>query len=82
MVKRKGPGRVVRFEPTKPKDVTQAEIEELSKYQAAEWVAQQALQRAILKLEQRIARGARVEDGPLTWDPKLRMVRTKREKMG
>lgn len=78
MTKRIGPGQVVSFRCASPKSVMQAEIDEVSMLQAAAWHAEQAVQRAVLKIEQRIARGATIEDGPLTFDAKLRMVRTRR----
>lgn len=79
MIKRRGPSSVVRFEQSaKPKRVTQTEIAEISMLQASAFQAEQVMQRAILKIEQRIQRGAVVEDGPLMFDSELRMVRTKK----
>lgn len=79
MVKRKGPARVVRFEESaRPKTITQAEIAEISMLQAAAFQAEQVMQHALLKVIQRIERGATVEDGPLEFNTRLGMVRTRK----
>jgi hypothetical protein len=79
MTERKGPARVVSFQKaSKPRRVMQNEIAEVSILQAAAFAADQAMQRAVLKIELRIQRGAEIEDGPLTFDRKLHMVRTKK----
>jgi len=62
--------------------ITQSDLGHIGDLQATEWIASQATQREVLSLDQRLKAGAVIEDGPLTFDLTLRMVRRKQAKEG
>lgn len=72
-----GPSRVSLFQ--YPSDeITQAEIAQGSLLQAMAWDASETSHRYNDELKLRISHGATVESGPLEFDGKLKMVRTKK----
>lgn len=58
--------------------ISQSELAMLSDLQKAEWIASRAAQKVALETEVRIAHGARIEPGPLRFDMKLRMARSRK----
>ena len=60
------------------KPVTQKDLEQQSTLQVAEWTADRAAQMGARDIGSRIARGAAVRPGKLTFDKKLKMATTKK----
>ncbi len=54
------------------------ELAHVARLQALAWQSHQAASAAALELETRIRHGARIESERWTWDPELRMVRSRR----
>ena len=63
-----------------PDVITQAELHELAELQDAEWLASRVSQKASMDLEARIAHGATIEPGPLTWDKERNMARSRKSR--
>ena len=63
-----------------PDVITQAELHELAELQDAEWLASRVSQKASMDLEARIAHGATIEPGPLTWDRERNMARSRKSR--
>jgi hypothetical protein len=81
MTKRKPP--VVAIRGSVDRDmIGQEELCALSDLQATLWRAERMTQKAALEIETRIAHGAQVEGGVMTFDSDLKMARTKRAKTG
>lgn len=77
---KKPPAKIVSIAGQLDEDiVTQKELAEISDMQAAEWVAAQSAHRAVLRLIERLKAGAKIEDGTLTFDRELRMVRSRKK---
>ncbi len=62
--------------------ITQADLAEISRLQAAAWQTHRRAVQATDQLERKLKLGAAIEDGPLAWDPELGMVRSKKDKTG
>lgn len=76
---RKPPRRVVSIKGGHLDDVvTQEQLADLSQLQQAEWIASRLAQKAALEIEARIKEGAVIEHGPLGFDERLRMVRSRK----
>lgn len=80
-------GQVQRIGPTlvwefNPRQISQERLRKGSEAQALAWQAEKAAHALIEALERDLERGALVEDGPMTYDRKLGMVRTRKEKAG
>jgi hypothetical protein len=58
--------------------VTQDDLAEISRLQAAAWQAHRLAVQATDQLERRLRHGATVEDGQLAWDSELGMVRSRK----
>jgi hypothetical protein len=80
-MKRRPP--VVAIRGTAARDVvTQADLRALSALQSAEFAASRAMQKASLEIEARLAHGALLELGELTFDEERKMARTREMKTG
>jgi len=78
-VKRVGPQSVTAFVPPM---VTQARLAYVGELQLISWQAHEDAHNEVAGIERDVARGAQVEDGPLEFNRKTRMVRTKKVKVG
>ena len=58
--------------------VTQDDLARLSDFQAAEWMASRAMQKAALGIEARLAHGACIEPGVLEFDAEMKMARSRK----
>lgn len=63
-----------------PDVVSDEDLEYIAGMQAAAWQAHSAASNAARDLETRLLRGAVIVAQRYTWDPKLKMVRTRRKK--
>lgn len=77
---RKPPVQAIRGGAVGPDVVTQRDLQSLTNLQDAEWYAGQAAHDAAREIQRRIAHGATVEPGPLTFESARKMARSKREK--
>lgn len=78
--KKKPAARVLSIQGGRLADVviTQEKLRLVASLQEAEWLANRAAQRAVMELEAALFHGAQIEPGPLSFDPDLRMVRSKK----
>jgi hypothetical protein len=58
--------------------ITQEDLAEISRLQAAAWQAHRLAVQATEQLERKIRHGATVEEGQLAWDAELGMVRSRK----
>lgn len=59
--------------------ITQDELKQAAALQAAVWLAEKTAREYVQRLELRIQHGADVEPGPLEFDRRLQMARTRKE---
>ena len=69
---------VIAFQSTGGDVVSQASLQKMTQYQESEWLANRATTEAASAIERRLIRGATIEDGPLTFDRKLKMARSRK----
>ncbi len=65
-----------------PRQITQERLRHVAEAQGLAWRTEKAAHSLAEALERDLARGALVEDGPMTYDHRLGMVRTRKEMAG
>lgn len=78
-IQRIGPALVRQLH---PRQISQDRLRKVSEAQALAWQAEKAAHALIEALERDLGRGAAVEEGPMTYDRALGMVRTRKERVG